>query len=126
MLDNSSKKILKFLVKECGEGNYKIIDLDDILLSQNKKNTYTKENLRQIISHLEVGNYISVKYSDEEQYCICTLPFGRQYIETIEDQEQNKKILTKLGKRNNLTMMLFAFLGSFMGTLLYYLLYFFK
>ena len=126
MLDKSSKKILKYFVNECGEGNYKIFDIDEIISECSAKQKTTKETMRLIISHLERGEYISVKYSDDEQYCITTLPFGRQFIETEETQEQNKKVLLSLVKKNNFLTMFFAFLGSFLGTLLYYLVIFFK
>jgi len=122
MLDVRSKYVLKFIVNECNEGTYKIIDATDIISFLPKKYKADTENVAQIIKHLENGDYVSVKYSDEEQFCLCPSPFGRQFIENEDIQNKNKTVLKHLGRRNNLGVLLFALLGAFLGTLIYNLL----
>lgn len=122
MLDLRSKIVLKYLVKECNEGSYKVIDTDDIVLCLPKKVKPDREVVFQIIKHLENGEYLSVKYSDDEQYCLCPLPFGRQFIENDEIQTKNRKILKKLGMKNNIITFLCAFLGAFLAILFYNLI----
>lgn len=122
MLDNRSKLVLKYLVKECSNGSYKIIEADDILSALPSKLNVDKEIISQIIKHLENGEYVSVKYSDDYQFCLCPLPFGRQFIENDEIQNKNKKSIKSMGKRIYLYAFISALIGSFLGTLIYNLL----
>lgn len=123
MLDNRSKVVLKNLVKECENGSYKILDtseLSDFLPNKMKVDT---ELLSQIIKHLEIGGYINVKYSDSNQYCLCPSPFGRQFIESEDYQDRNKKNLKSISVKLLVFVIIFAFFGAFMGTLFYNLLF---
>lgn len=123
MLDYRSAIVLKYLVKECKEGSYSIIDVDDIVLSMPKKFKADKEIILQIMEYLSNGEYISVKYSDDDQYCLCPLPFGRQFVEKDELQNKNKKIIQIVEIKYNLLTLLFAFLGAFLAIILYYLIF---
>lgn len=119
MLDSRSKSVLNFLVKECSEGSYKIIEASDILSALPKNYNADKEIISQIIKHLENGEYISVKYSDDEQFCLCPLPFGRQFIENDEIQLTNRKSIKSIGSKIFFSAFFSAFMGAFLGTLIY-------
>lgn len=119
MLDSRSKSVLNFLVKECSEGSYKIIEASDILSALSKNYNADKEIISQIIKHLENGEYISVKYSDDEQFCLCPLPFGRQFIENDEIQLTNRKSIKSIGSKIFFSAFFSAFMGAFLGTLIY-------
>ncbi|MDD2445462.1 MAG: hypothetical protein PHX09_01470 [Clostridia bacterium] len=123
MLDNRSKLVLKHLVKECSDGSYKIIEAEDILSVLPNKFNADKEIISQIIRHLENGEYVSVKYSDDYQFCLCPLPFGRQFIETDEMQNKNKKSMKNIGARIYLYAFISALIGSLLGTLIYNLIW---
>lgn len=122
MLDNRSKSVLNFLVKECSEGSYKIIDVDDILSSLPNNFNLDREVVFQIVKYLENNEYVSVKYSDDEQFCLCPLPFGRQFIENDENQSKSKEPINSIGKRIYFYVFFCALLGSFLGTLIYNLI----
>lgn len=122
MLDIRSKAVLKYLVKETTEGSYKILEAQEIMDSIPKKFKPDREIVFQIMNYLEVGNYVSIKYSDENQFCVAPLPFGRQYIENDDLQAKNTKIFMNLVYKNNIITFIFAFLGSFLAILLYHLI----
>ena len=122
MLDVRSKSVLNFLVKECSEGSYKIIEASDILSALPKNFNADKEIISQIIKHLENGEYVSVKYSDDDQFCLCPLPFGRQFIESDDIQLTNTKSIKNIGAKIYIYAFLSALIGSFLGTLIFNLL----
>jgi len=126
MLDIRSKSVLNFLIKECSEGDYKIIDVDDILSSLPDNFNLDREIVFQIIKYLEYSEYVSVKYSDDEQFCLCPLPFGRQFIEKDKNQSKNKESIKNIGKKIYFYAFFCALLGSFLGTLIYNLITNFK
>lgn len=123
MLDYRSSIVLKYLVNECKEGSYKIIDIDDIVLSMPKKFKADKEIILQIMEYLSNGEYISVKYSDDDQFCLCPLPFGRQFVEKDQILNKNKKIIQIVEIKYNLLTFFFAFMGAFLAIIIYNLIF---
>lgn len=117
MLDNRSKYILKFIVKECNEGSYKILEICDITANLPKKFNADNNIVVQTLKHLENGGYISVKYSDDDEVCLCPMPFGRQ---TVENEITSTR--TKIESPSLVLVIflafLFAFLGAFLGTII--------
>ena len=122
MLDKRSKSALRYFVQECNEGGYKILEVDDILAALPKKYKADEEVVSQIVKYLENGEYISVKYADKQQYCICPLPFGRQFIENIDQTEKNNKKTLFGTIKNALILFISSFLGAFLGTFMFYVL----
>lgn len=113
MLDYFSKTILKYLVDSCGEGSYKIIDTNEILECLPEKMKVSPQSINETIKHLENSGYISVKYSDNDQFCLSPRPFGRQVIENeISAKSKNKTLMFSL------LCFISAFFGAFLGTLL--------
>ena len=119
MLDAKSKEVLKVIVSECEEGGYKIIDIDDFLNSLPNHFYFDKDLILQAVKYLENGDYISVKYADDEKFCLCPLPFGRQFMENEANHAKNKKEIKKIGSKIYFFAMFCALIGSFLGTLLY-------
>ncbi|MBR5226573.1 MAG: hypothetical protein IKV69_00700 [Clostridia bacterium] len=122
MLDKRSKSALRFFVDECSEGSYKIVETEDIIKHLPKNLKVDADAVAQIIKYLENGEYISVKYADADQYCLCPLPFGRQFIENIDQEENHKKQNRFFALKNGLTTFIGSLLGAFIGTLIYYML----
>ncbi|MBR5012316.1 MAG: hypothetical protein IKY15_00080 [Clostridia bacterium] len=122
MLDKRSKSALRFFVDECSEGSYKIVETEDIIKHLPKNLKVDADAVAQIIKYLENGEYISVKYADADQYCLCPLPFGRQFIENIDQEENQKKQNRFFALKNGLTTFIGSLLGAFIGTLIYYML----
>lgn len=122
MLDKRSKSALRFFVEECNEGGYKILETEDIIKSLPKNYKADAETVAHIIKYLENGEYISVKYSDLDQYCLCPLPFGRQFIENFDQEEKRKRQNRFFALKNGLTAFWGSVFGAMLGTLIYYML----
>lgn len=122
MLDKRSKIALKYFVRECSEGSYKILETDDIIAHLPKKFKADPQVIAQIVKYLENGEYISVKYSDDQQYCLCPLPFGRQFIENADQEEKNKRQGRRVRLKNNIGYFFCSLFGAFFGTLIFYIL----
>lgn len=121
MLDKRSKSALRFFVEECSEGSYKILETEDIIKHLPKSFKADEVAVAQIVKYLENGEYISVKYSDAQQYCLCPLPFGRQFIENFDQEEKRKKQNKFFALKNGLSAFLGSILGALLGTLIYYM-----
>ncbi len=121
MLNENEKLILMFIINECDD-DYKVLettDFEDFLLQKNIKR---KINLKNILKHLQANNFINIRYFDDDKYCLCATPLSKQIFEQ-EIIEKNK--LKKIKLETILLFILFfifAIFGSFLGTLLYYLI----
>ena len=119
MLDLRSKAILKYLVGECNEGSYRVVEIKELINCLPKK--FKADNLvvSQCMQYLEKGNYISIKYKDNSMYCVSPLPFARQMLESEESEKQKAKKYIKMGSMLYILVFIFAFLGSFMAIIVY-------
>ncbi len=121
MLNESEILILNYIINECGD-DYKVLeiaDFEDFLLQKNIKR---KINIKNILKHLQTNNFINIRYFDDDKYCLCATPLSKQIFEK-EIIEKNK--LKKIKLETFLLFIIFfifAILGSFLGTLLYYLI----
>ena len=122
MLDKRSKSALRFFVEECSEGSYKILETEDIIRRLPKNLKVDAEGVAQIIKYLENGEYISVKYADTDPYCLCPLPFGRQFIESFDQEEKLRKQNKFSAIKNAVSAFIGSTLGAILGTLIYYML----
>ena len=92
MLDIKSRIVLKLLCKECPNGAYKIIDGGDIISAMPNKYKVDTESLQHILIYLERQDCITIKYDDENVYCISVLPYGFELNETSQTKEAPQKI----------------------------------
>ncbi|MBQ8909139.1 MAG: hypothetical protein IJY90_02495 [Clostridia bacterium] len=116
MLDIKSKLVLKILQKECPNGSYSLVEARDVISAMPIKYRVDNDGLENILIYLERQEYISIKYDDENVYCLCVLPFGNEIIET-DGKQKNE------GKSPRLWMIfilcfLSAFLGCFVSNLI--------
>lgn len=91
MLDIKSNIVLKILCKECPNGSYKIVDAGDIISAMPNKYKVDSEGLEHILIYLERQDYISIKYDDDNVYCLAVLPFGFQHCENSTQKDTSKK-----------------------------------
>ena len=115
MLDVKSRLVLKILIKECGNGTYKIVEVSDIISAMPARFRVDSDGLEHILTYLERQDCISIKYDDDGVYCLCVLPYGFEIAEN--DNKKNKE------KNSPLVLfiifsLIFAFLGAFLGALL--------
>lgn len=116
MLDTKSKLVLKILANECNDGNYKIVELSDIIMALPRHFRMDSEAVKHIITHLERQEYISIKYDDDDVYCLAVMPYGFEALEN--DKPKYIKREKSKEKSINLATILLSFLSAFVGTTL--------
>lgn len=123
MLDERSKSVLKYLVKECGEGSYRVIEVSELLGAMPKKYKPDQTGISLCMDYLEKGNYISIKYKDAKMYCVTPLPFARQMLESESNEREKVKKFYKFGLVIYFLVFICAFLGSFLAIIVYGLIF---
>ena len=76
MLDKQLNAVLCIL-NDISDGSYKIIDADEIISKLSDSDRCTKVELSGIIRTLSDNDYIKVKYSTVDEYCLATLAKAR-------------------------------------------------
>ncbi len=114
MLDKLTSATLDFLSKECEDGSYKILKTDYIISSLPSSIKASEEGVADCINHLEDREYLKLKYSEDNTFCLSVLPKGRKHTEVAKEQ---KTILKKNNRYLKLTV-IFAGIASFVGAML--------
>lgn len=96
MLDKRSEVLLRIINRECNEGSYKVIEIDDIIRLMPNKFRVDIDAINHLMGFLQNGEYISIKYSDKEVFCVSPLPRGRRVFEV--EQEEKKMSKRKFAK----------------------------
>ena len=123
MLDTKSRLVLSILYQEAKNGNYKIFELQDIIMSLPKRYRMDTQTIKNILNHLERQDIISIKYDDEDKFCLCVLPYG---FEIIENEKPSKTVFKEKKQTcatNYAVLATICFLGSFLGVLISFLLF---
>ncbi len=121
MLDIKSKLVLKILIKECPNGSYNIVDAKDIISALPNKYKLDLDGLENILIYLERQEFISIKYDDDEVYCLCVLPYGNEILESEANQKREDKKSSHLWLYlilNTITSFLAGFLGVMLASIL--------
>ena len=71
------------------------------------------DGISQLIGYLKKGEYVSVKYADNEVVCISPLPRGRRIFEVEEDNKRHKK-----RKKIKILLLIFSILILSFGVVL--------
>lgn len=117
MLDERTLALLDIINLECQNDGYKVILIDDILLSMPKYFNIDKQEFFECIKLLINHEYISVKYQDEQEICVCPLAKGRLEAENRLDKEIEKSQCEK-------KYFIYAFLGALTGSVINFVLMF--
>lgn len=113
MLDKRSEALLQIINAECREGSYKVLEIDDLIRAMPKKFKIDIDGISQLIGYLKKGEYVSVKYADNEVVCISPLPRGRRIFEVEEDNKRHKK-----RKKIKILLLIFSILILSFGVVL--------
>lgn len=120
MLDKASEFILKKFVKESYNKGYKIFYIDEFSNLIPKKYNIDKNNLLDFVKNLEEKGYISLKYTDEELFCLTALLKARIYLEdkldTLKKYNKFKKLAIWVISLNFIFCFLACFLSIFIAT----------
>lgn len=115
MIDTKSKLVLKILKNECKDGSYKIIEIADIISSLPRHYKMDSDTIKNILNYLERQDLISIKYDDDDVYCVAIMPYG---FEIIENEKNLSKRSFTVEKKNNFMMIILTFFSSLIGTIL--------
>ena len=118
MLDERTNILLKFINEYCKDQSYKVLDIDELKSAYPERFKMDREGISQIVQYLKNREYIAVKYSDNEQYCLSPLPKGRQYFEA-----QTERLLNERLERNKTAKIVFwaSLIGAFLGSMITFL-----
>lgn len=114
MIDIKSKLVLKILAKECNNGNYKIIEIPDIIMALPRHFRMESEAIKHILTHLERQDMISIKYDDDDVFCLTVLPFGFETLENDKPKFLKKEKIKE--KKLNVATIILSFASAFFGT----------
>ncbi len=120
MLDTKSMLILKILAKQSAGGSYKIFESADLISSLPTRYRTDSDGIRHILTHLEHLDMISIKYDDDDVYCLSVLPYGLEVLENTKLKPGRSEKTPK----NSLPALVFilSFIGAFLGALISYFL----
>ncbi len=123
MIDTKSKLVLTILAKECGDGGYKIIEIPDIIMALPRHFRMDSESIKHILTHLERQDIISIKYDDDDIYCLSVLPYGFEILENEKPKFIKKDKISR--KNSNILLIFLCFFSSILGSSLGYLIIYF-
>lgn len=122
MIDTKSKLVLSILAKECKDGSYKIVEVPDIIMALPKHFRMDSEAVKHILTHLERQDIISIKYDDDDVFCLAMLPYGFEILENEKPKKFNKRKDQKINWPMVITSFLSAFIGTTLGIVICYFL----
>lgn len=108
MLDKRCLALLDILNSECLSSGYKVIGIEELVSSMPISFGIDTDGVRECLATLAERDYISVKYQDEVEVCLCPLPKGRLIFENRIDEEIDRA-------RSKRTYYLYSMLGAFTG-----------
>lgn len=118
MLNKRNTATLKVLNLLCEDDTYKVLDFDTMISKFSSKSKISKMDLEQSLDFLQAGNYIDVKYAEEDTYCLCVLPKGRMILEESLFESNTLSKFSKLLIFTSLSSGVMAFLGAMIAVLI--------
>ena len=109
MIDSRASEILNYINQVCQDGTYKIVSLNELIDAVSSVYNIDGDGVRHSLTYLAEREYISIKYEDEVEFCLCPLPKGRLHFETqIESIAENKQ--------EHKSIVIASFLGGLIGS----------
>lgn len=108
MLDKRCLALLDIINTECKDSGYKVFSLEETALLMPPQFNMDVFGVDECISVLSQREYVSVKYHDQTEVCLCPLTKGRLVFENkIEEQKERAQ--------NQKRYFLYSFLGGILG-----------
>ena len=114
MQESKFSIVLEVLINECQDGGYRILEKTDLLSLAAKRCKITESDLEKIVSSLEKEELISLKYEDENVYCIAVLPKGIK----MNEDKKNKEKRPTFPRLNYFLIFLISFIACFIACLI--------
>lgn len=113
MLDRRTAFLLRRINELCADGNYKVVEKEDLLSAFPAYEQKGEEGLDGMLSYLKEHEYVDIRYADKERgiYCLYPLPPGRLYAEKMNEKREE-------AEKNIKKELLVTFFGAFAGALL--------
>lgn len=111
MLDKRTAATLFVINGECADGAYKVIEAEELIAKLPSKLATEADGLKQTLKYLKEREYIDIKYSDNDVYCLFPLPKGRLYFE-------NENAKTAEAHTHFRQFLFTAFLGAMAGAII--------
>lgn len=117
-MDKRSERLLKF-INEIGGESYKVIELTEVISKMPSKYNFTIQDIQNILNFLNQREYIDIKFVDDKNMCVASLPKGRLYFENILKQNQVTKAYRKLFITSIIVSGIMSFVGAFLAIYLF-------
>lgn len=117
-MDLRTEKFFELINDLCKDGNYKVLEIAEILAMLPKKYHFSYEDLQNMLKYLTEHDFIDVKFVDEKNLCVASLPKGRLHLENQLKEDKASDTYRKLFISSIVVSGLMAFLGAFVAVLL--------
>lgn len=107
MLDGRGKSLLKAINEIC-DGRYKIVSYGELAERLPPYYGMNEEDVKFGLSVLASRDYVSVKYQDDADVCVCPLPKGKRLFEDESDERAKEY-------ENRRSDFVACFWGAFVG-----------
>lgn len=108
MLDKKTLLLLNIINDACDNGGYKIFEISELISLFPSGENIDADTLREGVRALSAHGYLSVKYEDENEFCLMPLPSGRAKTELDKNERESTKI-------RNRYQFFYSFLGALIG-----------
>ena len=108
MLDKRCLALLNVINGECLSSGYKVFSVDELVLSMPPHFGMDGEGVKECLATIAERDYISVKYQDDVEVCMCPLSKGRLVFENRIDEQMER---ARAEKR----YFAYSFLGGIFG-----------
>lgn len=106
-MDKLTSSVLS-IVNTQTDGSYKVIDVKDMIDGLPGKLKTDATGISNALQYLSERGFVDIRYSDKNTYCVCSLPKGRTYEESVSADKAR-------GKKNFRNQMLLTFFGALLG-----------
>lgn len=90
MLDGLTASVLG-AVNAASDGSYKVLEAGELLGALPAEEKTDEAGLENALRYLSERGYIDLRYSDGGTFCLCSLPKGRSYAETLRAEQSAAK-----------------------------------
>lgn len=119
MLDKKTFTLLKTLKDLCGEDTYKVIDAKSLLEKVPKKAGITEDSLNEMLKFLQENEYVDIKYSENNLYCLSVLTRGRLFFQKVNDENKSRSEMRKYMLWSAFVSGVMAFVGALVAILIF-------
>lgn len=92
MLDKKTESVLALLLRKAND-EYKVLDKSDLANELPARLKQDVQSVTVALAYLKEKGYITVKYQDKDEICLCTAPKAKTYFEKEKKLTPETKII---------------------------------